>query len=143
MATITGFVSAGPQDPLFGIYPENIADRLTRANWKQKAVVRKSPKEWLYILVYALWSVGKERKGIGYTVHVYGEGEEEHLPEYEQHFPTLRQALAYANGEDGGKLATQSSAARPEDYPIERDAPTYFFTLPSGLKKGQPVEQEQ
>ena len=45
------FLALGPQDPFFGISRENVVDRLTRLNWKTRAMVRLSDAGPLYVWI--------------------------------------------------------------------------------------------
>ena len=42
---------AGPQEPIYGIHHANIVKRLTRQNWRTKAVARFDSKGWIYLWV--------------------------------------------------------------------------------------------
>ena len=116
MAVVTSYYSV-PQDPKFGISHENIVSRLTRRNWKTKAVTRLHPDGPVYIFINRGEREVSGRKTFVYTVE--GSIVDKQQGCYRRDFPNLHKALSYANGEDGGHLAQKTRPAKsPRDYPI-------------------------
>lgn len=108
-------VSAGPQDVLFGIRHANIVPRLTTDNWQARATARVLGQARLYVWIAKGTCGGDEV----YLVSVEGDGNR--CWDLGARFPTLSQALAYANGEDGGGLAATAPANRSQ-FPSEQGA---------------------
>tara|TARA_B100000686_G_scaffold201257_1_gene208158 strand:+ start:147 stop:629 length:483 start_codon:yes stop_codon:yes gene_type:complete len=116
MGVLTSYYSV-PQDPMFGISHENIVSRLTRRNWKTKASTRLHPDGPVYIFINRGERKVSGRKTFVYTVK--GTIVDKQQGYYRRDFPNLREALSYANGEDGGDLSQETLAAEsPRDYPI-------------------------
>jgi hypothetical protein len=124
------WIVCGPQDTRFGIKWSNITERLTLQTWKRKAIVRKASGGWLY-----LW-VTKGQYGNGavvYKVNTDSEGGR-CSQRYERCFPNLEQALAYANGEDDGDIAKETSlATSARDYPPQSEAECHIHLGPFGV----------
>lgn len=122
------------QDPFFGISHANIALRLTDSNWKNKAVMRLRDAGWLYLWISRTretWS-GVERPAVErFTVKVHGPNADR---SFCQEFTDLNLALAYINAEDGGRLATETTLATPDQYPGQKGADVVVFTMPPALK---------
>jgi len=122
------FGEAGPQDLIYGIHHRNIADRLTRRNWKTQAVVRCDWKNSLYLWV----TRGHEQDADGrrrytYCIHVYPHQPKTRSRRFEARFHYLTDALRYINGEDESLLATRTWPAHsPLLYPPEQEAPFYI-----------------
>ena len=119
---------AGPQDPIYGIHNGNITKRLTRLNWKTKAVVRTDSVGWLY-----LWIIRDSdrneagRQVAAHSIRVRASNGTERERRYRAKFRYLTEALHYINGEDGGLLSKQTWPAHPElTYPPEQEAPYYI-----------------
>ncbi len=113
---------AGRQDPLFGIDHANIATRLASGNWKEKAIVRIHQNGWLYLWIDKGDSTNDDGQTVSrYYVQVHPDGELE--KEYKQDFEMLGEALAYANGEDEGKVANETRLAKSTEYPPSYSAP--------------------
>ena len=86
---------AGPQDPIYGVHQKNITDRLTRLNWKTKAVVRTDSVGWLYLWV----TRGTYRNDAGcqtfaYTVRVRVASDNERERRYKAEFRYLTEGPA-------------------------------------------------
>ena len=116
MGVVTSYYSV-PQDPMFGINHENIVSRLTRRNWRAKAVTRLHPDGPVYIFINR-----GERKLSGKKTFVYtvkgSIADKQRGCCYRRDFPALLEALAYANGEDGGDLSQETQPAKSSrDYP--------------------------
>jgi len=117
MAIGTWYGMAGPQDPIYGISHENIASRLTRRNWRTKAITRLHSDGPVYIFIRRGERKVSGRKTFVYTVK--GSIVDRHQGCYRRDFPNLLEALSYANGEDGGDLSQETQPAKsPRDYPI-------------------------
>tara|TARA_Y100000588_G_scaffold188747_1_gene202712 strand:+ start:89 stop:556 length:468 start_codon:yes stop_codon:yes gene_type:complete len=114
MGAITRYDSV-PQDPMFGISHENIVSRLTRRNWRTKAMTRLHRDGPVYIYINRGKRTASGETNIVYTVN----GSINGIQYFDGHFSKLVEALAYANGEDGGHLAQKTRPAKsPRDYPI-------------------------
>ena len=127
---------AGPQNPIYGIFHENITERLTRHNWRTKAVVRDNLLGWIYLWI----ARGSYPDKAGHTHYAYFVRVHSHQPRFrierfEQQFQYLADALRYINAEDGGSLARGTWPADPQlVYPPERAAPIYIgFGRPTKL----------
>jgi hypothetical protein len=119
---------AGPQDPIYGIHRKNITDRLTRLNWKTKAVVRTDSVGWLYLwVVQDIYRNPGGRQVTAYSVKVRASNDTACERRYRAEFCYLAEALRYINGEDGGRLAKETALAKPgTGYPAARPAPYYI-----------------
>ena len=125
---IRTFYVAPPQDIIFGICQANIVAKLNKRNWKTKATCRvmgeeDNPRK---VRVY-IWikkgdrSVGEEKEAI-YTVGIYVLMSEKTFAK--EHFLTLEEALAYANGEDDGDLGYETRPTYgPHEYPPDMGPP--------------------
>ncbi|MCZ6467434.1 MAG: hypothetical protein O6829_09205 [Alphaproteobacteria bacterium] len=128
MGTSTYYGFAGPQDPMCGVSHANIVSKLNKRNWKSKATCRIHAEGPLYITIKRGERSSKGRpKEIIYTVSgaiidVTGV--------YCRDFPTLEDALSYANGEDGGDLG---SGSRPAEGPHEYPRPVGAVVVISGM----------
>ena len=122
------FGEAGPQNPIYGIHRTNIIDRLTRRNWKTKAVVRSDITGWLYLWVARGTYQNKAGRQVSaYFVKAYPRDPSERARYYETEFQYLTDALHYINGEDDGRLAQETTPAQPgAAYPAEQQAPYYI-----------------
>ena len=113
MGVVTDFSSAPPQDAIYGIHQANIVPRLTEGNWQTRATVRLLGTRSLYVWI---------KKGTREAEEVYLVSVENDGPprwDLQATFPTLPEALAYANGEGGGGLGATTPADR---WPAEREA---------------------
>lgn len=93
---------AGPQHPVYGFDPKNVAASLTSSNWRRKAVLRGDRHGLLYVWVGKGTKDGDKK--VVYVVDVKrleGEGGRD----YHRVFGTLEDALRYANGEDGSAFS--------------------------------------
>jgi hypothetical protein len=120
MNTWIGF--AGPQDPIYGIRRKNLVERLTAANWTTKALLRKVGDLLLYIWITrdGLSENPLERKG-AFRVNVVSLPEGD-AREIEAEHSTLEAALAYANGEDDGRIARETRPVPVEGWQAVRPA---------------------
>ena len=117
MSKHTSFGFAPEHDPIYGIDHSNIAPELTVGNWKRKAVIRAGNYVWV------LKGTHKDEQGkeiTGYYVRVYASTPTLHL---EKDFPTIDQALAYANA-----LAEEEG-----EYPEEWGSPSFITMYPGPL----------
>jgi hypothetical protein len=93
-------------DPSNGISHARIAEKLTRENWLEKAVVRQGPTSIYYI--YILYAGTTPDEG-PWKVEVHGKDVNwEYYPrsdDFSQEFADLDDALRYANGEDDSHFA--------------------------------------
>ena len=126
MAVFLG--EAGPQNPIYGIHRANIADRLTRRNWKTKAVVRSDIAGWLYLWIARGTYQNKAGHQVSaYFIKAYPRDPSERARYYEAEFQYLNEALHYINGEDDGLLAQETTPTRSGAvYPAEQQAPYYI-----------------
>ena len=115
--------TAPPQDPIFGLHHDNLTERLTRTNRRDKAVVRQRPDgRILYV-----WITDEKR---GYRVNVTGDDA------LEAAFPRLADALSYVNGEDNGALAARGRPLSRDEWPPEHD--TIAFVYPTVVPTPNP-----
>jgi hypothetical protein len=113
--------SAPPQDPVFGLRHENLADRLTRSNWREKAILRVlADGRLLYVWV--------TRAAEGYRVNVRDE------QSFEAVFPRLAEGLCYANG-TRGELGRLTRPVAREAWPPEHDVLVLCFPVVGGGDK--------
>jgi len=119
---------AGPQEPIYGIHRKNIVDRLTRLNWKTKAIVRTDSVGWLYLwVVQDIYRNPGGKQVTTYSVQVRASNDTARERRYRAEFRYLTEALRYINGDDGGLLAEETTPAVPGlDYPGEQPAPYYI-----------------
>jgi len=129
---ITYYGIAGPQSTLYGIFHKNIASKLDDQNWKTKATCRVHRNGILYITVdEGERSEGGKVLGVHYRVNAAIAYDRVYNTEkalfFEEEFPTLQEALACTNGEDGGVIALESRPSEgPHEYPYEDEADTYI-----------------
>ena len=119
MGRHTYFGQLVAHDVMNGIDHANIASELTVENWESKAIIRGGNYVWVRKGTY------KDEQGdeiTGYYVRVYASTPTLHL---EKDFPTIDQALAYANA-----LAEEEG-----EYPEEWGSPS-FITMYPGLGTG-------
>ena len=83
MSKLTYYGLCSPQDPVYGTSHTNIVKKLTRNNWRCKAIVRSSSYIWLVR--------GSYREGNRKVYRYYIKGIEE------QEFRLLSDALKYVN----------------------------------------------
>ena len=141
---MTNFGQAPVHDPIYGIDRSNITDRLKRTNWRTKAVFRVRKGRCLYVLVQRGDVSDGGRRYQRYFVQIHLGSKDDLSLEWD--FRTLREALAYANGDDGADLGRETRLAEPPEYPRSREADTYVtgfsrgpipnltFRIPGGYK---------
>jgi hypothetical protein len=115
MGKVTNFGWAPPHAPIYGIDHSNIAVRLTRLNWRKKAVCRIYDDTCLYIHISRGRFTENGRKHEHYFVRI-AFGKKETKP-FEKDFPKLNDALAYVNGEDGSEFGRVTRIAETWEYP--------------------------
>src|SRR5262245_37635170 len=111
-----------PHDPVYGISKQNIAEELTQDNWETKAVCRIWGSHTLYLTV-AEREASTPHPEVQNLVKAYGTGQERC---WDRGFPSLDDAISYANGADGSEFALHTRRADPSEYPPEREPDTYF-----------------
>ena len=124
MGKVTNFGIAPPHDPMFGVRSENIVSRLTRNNWRTKATCRTIDGHCLYVMIQLgkVSENGQTENRHFVTVHLggpIGRG-------FSSDFQKLKDALAYANGQDGSAFAEATQLSTPDEYPVDRGADTYI-----------------
>jgi len=128
---------SGLLDPIYGIRHENITSRITRHNWKKKAIVRCCKGGWLYLWISResdedCDSEGKCELYDFYGVNAAGSGEQSiHSTDCRDGFIKLMDAIRYINGEDnevlGGVLAQKTWLPKSsEEYPQEGEFPENY-----------------
>ena len=124
MAKVTYFGFAPTHDPVYGIRRENIAPRLTRNNWRNKATCRTIDGRCLYVMIQRgkIHENRQTRRRYFVQVHLGGPAGRD----FDADFQKLKDALAYANGQDGSNFADATQLATPEEYPAGRGADTYI-----------------
>ena len=124
MGKMTNFGFAPPHDPMFGIQRKNIVPRLTRNNWRTKATCRTIDGQCLYVMIQLgkVSENGHTESRYFVTVHLGGPAGSN----FEADFQKLKDALAYANGQDGAVFAEATQLATPEEYPVDRGTDTYI-----------------
>ena len=100
------------RDLMFGFSTANVADTLTADNWKTKALLRRHGDSLLYIIV----ATGIEQWSGNSVYLVRASNLDETASALSARFSNLEEALAYANGEDGGDIAINTVLASPEEY---------------------------
>lgn len=130
----------GSQDPIYGIRRENLVERLTAANWTTKALVRQGDDRLLYVWISRDGPAEDPLQRTG-MFHVNATT----LPDgaarkFEVEFETLPEALAYANGEDGGRLARETRPAAVEEWPQDQSAEV---TIVVGAKRNGPPDERR
>ncbi|MBT6241803.1 MAG: hypothetical protein HOI46_07215 [Rhodospirillaceae bacterium] len=124
MGKVINFGFAPTHDPNFGIQRKNIAPRLTRNNWRNKAICRTIDGHCLYVMIQRAKIHENRQTQSRYFVQVHLGGPVGR--EFDADFQKLKDALAYANGEDGAVFAKSTQPATPEEYPLGHDADTYI-----------------
>tara|TARA_B100002052_G_C15738587_1_gene532088 strand:+ start:180 stop:533 length:354 start_codon:yes stop_codon:yes gene_type:complete len=115
MAKITYYGNLTPQNPMYGISHKNIAKKLTKKNWKTKAIVRAS----IYIYIDRGQIYNKKGKDtIIYTVL----GIDNH-----RSFDYLDEAISHAN----------NFADFEGNYPLERHAKWHIGPIMKFPKKNK------
>jgi len=133
MGTICSF-NAPPQDPIYGISRSNIADQLNSKNWRKKALCRLSQNRSVYIyIVRCTIRKNNEKARQRYLVRIHFGSKEDQA--FRRDFRTLKEALDYANGEDGSELGQVTQPASSAEYPRNQDADTYISGF--GANRGQ------
>ena len=123
MGKLTNFGWAPSHDPIYGIDQSNIAVRMTRLNWRKKAVCRIYDDTCLYIYISKGRFTENGRKKEHYFVRL-ALGPKE-VNSYEKDFPKLMEALAYANGDDESEFGCVTRPAKAWEYPFGRYSDTY------------------
>jgi hypothetical protein len=120
MVKVIDFGPAPIHDPIYGISHSNIADRLTEENWETKAVCRAHNNQCLYILIQKGELSDSGRKHYRYFVGIELGTKEDAA--FDKDFATLKEALAYVNGEDGSEFGQKTRPATFSGLPRERAA---------------------
>jgi hypothetical protein len=128
MAKVNWFGEAPIHDPIYGINRSNIADRLTDKNWETKAVCRVRNNQSLYILVQKGEVSDSGSEHDRYFVNIELGTKEDAASNKD--FATLKDALAYANGEDGSEFAQETRPATSSELPQDRAAKIVFGGVP-------------
>jgi len=108
----------GPQNPAYGVSRESIVSRLTRRNWKTKALWKQGGNGGVYIFIERGVTEdvsGKEQTL--YCVSVYGNATHKFPQKYCPRFPRLQEALDYANGKGESPFADATGQADLEWLP--------------------------
>ena len=124
MGKVTNFGLAPPQDPMYGIDRSNIADRLNRQNWRKKAICRVIQDRCLYVHVARGRQTQDGKTTERYYVRLQFGTEDD--SQFQKDFPTLREALAYVNGDDGSNFGRLTRPAESHEYPRGCEADTYI-----------------
>ena len=124
MAKVNYLGSAPAHDPIYGIRRKNIASRLTRNNWRTKATCRTIGRNCLYVVIQLgeVYEKGQKQERYFVQVHLGGPAGQD----FGSDFQKLKDALAYANGQDGSAFAEATQLATPDEYPVDRSADTYI-----------------
>ena len=123
MGKLINFGWAPPHDPMYGIDQSNISNRLTRLNWREKAVCRIYDDTCLYIYLSKGRFTENGRKHEHYFVRIaFGKKKTIH---FEKDFPRLFDALAYANGEDESEFGRVTRLSKIYEYPKGCYSDTY------------------
>ena len=133
---ITNFGWAPQHDPIYGIRRENIATRLTKNNWKCKAVCRIIDDRTLYVMVRRNEPDESSRTEQRYYVQVHLGMQSDQ--DFNTDFETLPEALAYANGQDGSAFSRRTQPAPRGAYPENRRADTWITGYGGWGPKGLP-----
>jgi len=128
------FGLAPVHDPMCGISRSNITDRLKRTNWRTKAICRVRDGRGLYIYVQKGSFSENGKKCERYFVKIHFGSEEDR--QFERDFRTLKEALAYGNGEDGAAFGQETRPAGTGELPRSREADTYITGITR--KDGRP-----
>ena len=124
MGKLTSFGFAPVHDPIYGISRSNITDRLKRTNWRTKAICRVRDGRCLYIYIVKGSFSENGKKCERYFVQIHFGSEEDR--QFERDLRTLKEALAYANGEDGAAFGRETRPAGTGELPRSREADTYI-----------------
>jgi len=110
---------APPQDPIYGVNCNNIADRLNPNNWRDKAIFRIKENRSLYVYVIkgSISENGIRHKRYLVRIHFGSQKDEA----FKRDFQTLKEALAYANGEDSSEFAHQTRLAKAGEFPRSQE----------------------
>ena len=124
MGKFTNFGLSPVHHPIYGISRSNITARLKRTNWRTKAICRVRDRRGLYIYVQKGSISENGKKCERYFVKIHFGSEEDR--QFERDFRTLKEALAYANGEDGAAFGQETRPAGTGELPRSREADTYI-----------------
>jgi hypothetical protein len=124
MGKVTHFGIAPPHDPIYGIDSSNITEKLTRLNWRTKAVCRIRDDRCLYVYVKNGSTKIDGVKCERYYVLIHLGSKED--GQFRTDFRFLKDAIAYANGSDGSDFAVSTTSAKSTRHPHSRGADTYI-----------------
>ncbi len=110
---------------LYGYPHSDIADRLDEENWQTRWLARVGSAGWLAIGV----SEQTRDHVISFLVDVVSQAGRDTGKKYIREFPTLGEAVAYANGDGDTELARESRKATPDEYPPESHAMIFITTV--------------
>ena len=123
MALITDFGHAPAHHPMFGFSIKHVVGRLTLDNWENKALLRMRQDELLYVMIQ--YGAEEWTGNSHYSVMVSSPNETR--CDLSKKFPVLEAALAYANGDDGGDITTDTTPVGSEEYPEQEKAGVTVF----------------
>ncbi len=123
MGKLINFGFAPPQDPMFGINRSNIADRLNQRNWRKKAICRVIQDRCLYVYVARGTQTHDGKTSERYYALIHFGTEEDRS--FRKDFRTLKEALAYVNGDSESNFGRLTRPAKPHEFPRERGPDTY------------------
>ncbi len=130
MGKSTNFGLASPQDPMFGIDRSNIADRLNQRNWRKKAICRVIHDRCLYVYVARGRQTHDGNTNERYYALIHFGTEEDRS--FRKDFRTLKEALAYVNGDSESNFGRLTRPAKPHEFPRERGPDTYVTGFSGG-----------
>ncbi len=124
------FDFATPQDPIFGINRSNIADRLNQRNWRKKAICRMIHDRCLYVYVARGRQTHDGKTSERYYALIHFGTEEDRS--FRKDFRTLKEALAYVNGDNKSNFGRLTRPAKSHEFPRERGPDTYVTGFSGG-----------
>ncbi|MFC1672668.1 hypothetical protein ACFL12_00810 [Pseudomonadota bacterium] len=96
-------------DPKHGIDPANVADKLDQVNWTKRAVCRTDGHDHYYVYIDQPLRDDGTPDPERYFIMVFNLYRHDYFgQQWRTHFPTLKEALNYANGEDQSDFAKQT-----------------------------------
>ena len=96
-------------DPKHGIDPANVAEKLDQENWTRSAVCRTDGHDHFYVYINQPLRDDDTPDPERYFIMVFNLYRHDHFgQQWRTHFPTLQEALNYANGEDQSDFSKQT-----------------------------------
>ena len=97
-------------DPSHGIDPANVVEKLDVNNWSERAVCRTDGRDYLYLYINQPLTEDGTPNPERYVIRIFNLYRHDYFgQQWRTYFPTLQEALDYANGEDESDFAKQTT----------------------------------